>query len=532
MKTHLINFFISMQLKENTTFDERYELKEFKGSGSFGEVWLARDIQTDVDVAIKIYIAMDQRGVEDFKKEFQVSFELNHTNLLHANYLEISKVENRPYLVMPFCPHGSVSKLQGKITELQAWTFLRDVARGLEYLHNQEPPIVHQDIKPENILISKSGDYVITDFGISHRVRDNMRKATAHLNSAGAAAYMGPERYDTAYSSMTASDIWSLGVTLYELVVGELPFNGMGGYLLKNGADYPGLPQEFSKDLNQTMKACLALEPWDRPSAEELADFATCKVKGKECKVKWLKEEDERQTETTQEKELSKDNEKVVKEDESKADVNKRTGTGQTPTGTSITDKTNSRIEIPEGSVKINVPTKSKKTLIIVAASLVGIILVGCIIGFVIHNNKVAEDEAKEKTRIELQNYNDSIALIVNSMQADAALMKVRGDDVTADQRDTCYLKSYNYAKEAFLTLKKYSGSDSNVFKIEAILNKMIQEVKDSLLEYKRHLEVQKLNIENAFENKVFDEYEFNQIHNPLKMRIQKCEDAIYDSEL
>lgn len=283
-----------MQYQEGYVFDDRYELKQYKGSGSFGEVWLALDRQTEVEVAVKIYIAMDQRGMEEFKKEFQVSFELNHTNLLHANYLEISKADNRPYLVMPFCPQGSVTKYQGTMTEEQVWVFLRDVARGLEYLHKQDPPIVHQDIKPENILIAKSGDYVITDFGISHKVRNNMRKASAHLNSAGAVAYMGPERFEAGYSSMMASDIWSLGVTLYELIMGDVPFCGMGGGMLKQGAEYPDLPMEFSKELDQTMKACLSLNTWDRPTAEDLADYAMRKVKGEEATASWLKAEDSR----------------------------------------------------------------------------------------------------------------------------------------------------------------------------------------------------------------------------------------------
>ena len=141
-----------MELQEGTLFDGRYLLKEWIGAGAYGEVWLALDKQTDVEVAIKIYVSMDAKGLDDFKKEFQVSFDLNHTNLLHANYLEVSKQEQRPYLVMPYCPNGSAMKLMGNISEEELWKYIRDVASGLAYLHSQNPPIIHQDIKPDKII--------------------------------------------------------------------------------------------------------------------------------------------------------------------------------------------------------------------------------------------------------------------------------------------------------------------------------------------------------------------------------------------
>ena len=281
-----------MQYIEGSVFDDRYLLKEFKGSGSFGEVWLALDRQTDMEVAVKIYVAMDSHGLSEFKKEFQVSFNLNHTNLLHANYLEVSKEDQRAYLVMPYCPQGSTSKLMGKMSEEQLWEFIRDVSSGLAYLHSQNPPIIHQDIKPDNILIARNGEYVITDFGISSQARSTLRKSALHLSSAGAVAYMGPERFSKQYFSVKASDIWSLGVTIYELAVGDLPFCGMGGSMQKQGADIPDLPEEFSDELNMIMQSCLAKDTWDRPTAEQLADYANQRKKGGNPRPTWTLPED------------------------------------------------------------------------------------------------------------------------------------------------------------------------------------------------------------------------------------------------
>ena len=196
-----------MQYTDGYLLANRYLLNRFVGGGSFGEVWVAHDEAADLEVAVKIYIAMDEKGLEEFRKEFQLSFELNHTNLLHANYLGLNDEDNRPFLVMPYCPDGSVSKYAGNMKEEDLWRFVHDVAAGLAYLHAQNPPIIHQDIKPDNILILKNGDYVITDFGISKQLRQSLRKSALQLNSAGAISYMGPERFSKQFQAVKASDI-------------------------------------------------------------------------------------------------------------------------------------------------------------------------------------------------------------------------------------------------------------------------------------------------------------------------------------
>lgn len=276
-----------MQYSEGYILDGRYEFKRYVGSGTFGEVWVAVDKATDIEVAIKVYVSMDEKGLEDFKKEFQISFELNHTNLLHANYLGVNSDDKRPYLVMPFCPEGSVNKFMGQMSEEDLWRFIRDVASGLAYLHSQQPPIIHQDIKPDNILILKNGDFVITDFGISKQLRATMKKSARSLNSAGAISYMGPERFSKQYHAVKASDIWSLGASIFELATGELPFCGMGGSLQKQGADMPELPEEFSQTLDFVCQSCMAKQPWERPTAQQLAEFAGKMVNGDSPQPTW-----------------------------------------------------------------------------------------------------------------------------------------------------------------------------------------------------------------------------------------------------
>ena len=272
-------------LKIGTKVKDRYTLKEFKGSGSFGEVWLAHDEVLNTDVAIKIYISLDPRGVEEFKSEYITTQGISHPNLLTTSYFDVW--EQRPYLVMKYCAKGASTTQTGKMDEYDLWQFIHDVAAGLKYLHNMPEPIIHQDIKPDNILVDDNNRYLITDFGISKKIRSTMRKQSKRAVGAGATAYMGPERFDADPSPVKASDIWSLGVSIYELATGELPFSGLGGGMQKNGAEMPSLDNKWSKDLNMVMQSCLAKETWDRPTAQQLEEYSESILKGQPATVTW-----------------------------------------------------------------------------------------------------------------------------------------------------------------------------------------------------------------------------------------------------
>lgn len=273
------------EIKIGTKVKDRYILKEFKGSGSFGEVWLAHDEVLDCDVAVKIYISLDPRGVEEFKSEYITTQGISHPNLLTTTYFDVW--EQRPFLVMKYCAKGSSSNLVGKMDEYALWQFIHDVAAGLKYLHAMPDPIIHQDIKPDNILVDDSDRYMITDFGISKRIRSTMRKQSKRAVGAGATAYMGPERFESDPSPVKASDIWSLGASIYELATGELPFSGLGGGMQRNGAEVPALDNKWSKDMTMVMQSCLAKETWNRPTAQQLEDYADAIIKGQPANVTW-----------------------------------------------------------------------------------------------------------------------------------------------------------------------------------------------------------------------------------------------------
>lgn len=272
-------------LKIGTKVKDRYTLKEYKGCGSFGEVWLAHDEVLDMDVAIKIYISLDSNGVEEFKSEYLTTQGISHPNLLTANYFDVWG--QRPFLVMKYCAKGSATSKATIMDEYDLWNFIHDVSSGLRYLHGMTEPIIHQDIKPDNILVDDNNRYLITDFGISKKMRSTMRKQSQRAVGAGATAYMGPERFDSDPSPVKASDIWSLGVSIYELATGELPFSGLGGGMQKNGAEIPSLDNKWSKDLNMVMQSCLAKEPWNRPTAQQLEEYSEAILKGRNAAVTW-----------------------------------------------------------------------------------------------------------------------------------------------------------------------------------------------------------------------------------------------------
>ena len=267
-----------MKLQENMTFDSHYTLQRQLGRGGFSEVWLAHDSYMDLDVAIKIYApgqGMDEHSINEFRHEIKEVFHLNHSNLLKPQHLGIW--ENMPYLIMAYCPAGSCEKRVGTMTEPELWKLIRDVAAGLTYLHEKD--VVHQDIKPDNILIDTEGNYLITDFGISTRARSTLQKSVVGSSisqGSGTVAYMGPERFSQQPAPTKASDIWSLGATLFELIEGTTPFpREVGGGMQKVGADTPTINAPISDALKFTIFKMLSKETWDRPTAATLVEWAT-----------------------------------------------------------------------------------------------------------------------------------------------------------------------------------------------------------------------------------------------------------------
>lgn len=269
-------------MEEKKLFHNRYFMERLLGRGNFSEVWLARDTKTDIAVALKIYApatGLDDNGLNVFAREFALVVNANHKNLLKPLYYD--NFERKPYLVLPYCKDGSIMRNVGKFTEEEAWRLIRDVASGLSWLHNMNPPVIHQDIKPDNVMIGENGDFMITDFGVSTHLKSTLRKSmSAAFSSAGTIAYMAPERFGKDNTPIMANDIYSLGATVFEMLTGDTPFGNDGGLVQKKGADIPELKGEYSSQLKKVISKCLRTNAWERPTAEQLEKYAETALKG------------------------------------------------------------------------------------------------------------------------------------------------------------------------------------------------------------------------------------------------------------
>lgn len=283
-------------------FDNHYKLiRPLNTEGGTADVWLALDTTTVSDkdaldkapflddvklsevgllVAIKIYKpknALDIEGERRFREEFVIVFNCNHANLIHPVYFSI--FEETPYLVLPYCQRGSSELLIGSfVSDDDIWHYIHDVAAGLNYLHHCNPPIIHQDIKPANVLIDDSGNYAITDFGISAK---RMKQYNGSSDSddyeeqSGTFAYMAPERFLESNIPSAESDIWAFGATLCELLTGHVPFGEDGGLVQPDGKvllPFKGI--KISNDIKQLISTCLSKDPSKRPTAEQLLSIA------------------------------------------------------------------------------------------------------------------------------------------------------------------------------------------------------------------------------------------------------------------
>lgn len=280
---------------ETKIFDGHYQLlRPLSTEGGTADVWLAIDtntIDSSIDseegtsssdsgmlVAIKIYRpknALDIDGEQRFRDEFKIVYECRHENLLQPTGFSI--FNGIPYLVLPYCKNGSSEQLIGKqLSPDNIWKFILDVSSGLNRLHTNETPIIHQDIKPANILIDNNGDYAITDFGISSKRKGGHEFYCDEENS-GTMAYMAPERFQENAVPMSQSDIWAFGATLYEILSGKVPFGEEGGKSqIDNSSPILPIPN-IPSDIQHLISDCLAIEPGNRPSAKTIKEAAITK---------------------------------------------------------------------------------------------------------------------------------------------------------------------------------------------------------------------------------------------------------------
>ena len=266
---------------------EKYSLIRKLGQGGFGEVWLANRLgDKHHRIAIKFFKLLHVDDRKLFLAEYQRSANFHHEDVLPS--LFYGEWNSRLFMGMEFCEFGTAAQFIGNLNpnkkgdEALIWNFIYDTASGLQYLHEVEN-VVHQDIKPDNVMINSEGDFVIMDFGISVCVNSDIQ--LSNYCAFGSPAYMAPERFSDSKSIIYANDIWSLGVSIYEMAVGVLPFNGMGGEYA--GVELPSLPNGWSDQLNKVMQSCFVHQTWLRKRAVELKQYAEWILNGKKGSDPW-----------------------------------------------------------------------------------------------------------------------------------------------------------------------------------------------------------------------------------------------------
>ncbi|GFN24009.1 Stk1 family PASTA domain-containing Ser/Thr kinase [Thermanaeromonas sp. C210] len=256
--------------------DGRYEIKEALGGGGMALVYRGQDQLLNRSVTIKILreqFASDRNFVARFQQEAQAVARLSHPNVV--SIYDVGQEEGLHYLVMEYVEGNSLKEVIDRRAPLpaqEAVDIALHICEALEHAH--ENGIIHRDIKPHNILITKQGRVKVTDFGIAQAVSEATMPYTGTL--IGSVHYLAPEQARGETTGVTA-DIYSLGVVLYEMLTGQVPFNGDTplSVALKHLQEEPRPPRELNPDLPLALERiilrALAKDPARRyPSAAAL----------------------------------------------------------------------------------------------------------------------------------------------------------------------------------------------------------------------------------------------------------------------
>ena len=211
-------------LRKGMFLADRYEILEQIGNGGMSDVYKAKCHKLNRYVAIKVLkpeFSQDISFVSKFRVEAQSAAGLSHPNVV--NVYDVGEENGIHYIVMELVEGITLKKYiekRGKLPYKEAVSIAIQVANGMEAAHKHH--IVHRDIKPQNIIISKEGKVKVTDFGIAKAATSSTINSSAAM---GSVHYMSPEQARGGYSD-ERSDIYSFGITLYEMLTGKVPFDG------------------------------------------------------------------------------------------------------------------------------------------------------------------------------------------------------------------------------------------------------------------------------------------------------------------
>ena len=261
-----------MLIAENTVVDGRYRILNRLGSGGMAEVWCAEDAQLGRRVALKILqprFAQDQEFVERFRREASAAAGLQHPNVV--NVFDRGEFDGTYYIAMEYVQGASLRDLINEGMSVEAAVGVtRQILAAAKFAHSHG--VIHRDFKPGNVLVDREGRATVTDFGIA---KAGVSEITQTGSVMGTAQYLSPEQAQ-GLAVTAASDLYSIGVILYEALTGFVPFKADSAVAvaLKQVSEVPRPPSELNpavpKALDAVVLKAMAKDPANRfQSADE-----------------------------------------------------------------------------------------------------------------------------------------------------------------------------------------------------------------------------------------------------------------------
>jgi serine/threonine protein kinase len=264
------------ELTTGSTFAGRYQIIEELGRGGMGRVYKATDTKIKEKVALKLIkpeIASDKKTLERFSNELRIARRITHKNV--GKMFDINEEEGTHYITMEYVSGQDLRGLirqSGKLGIETALSIAKQACEGLSEAH--KTGVIHRDLKPSNIMIDREGNVRIMDFGSARSLKE--RGITGAGVMIGTPDYMSPEQAE-AKAVDQRSDIYSLGVILYEMVTGRVPFEGDTALsiAMRHKSEIPKDPKEYNaqvpSDLSNLILRCLEKDKENRyQSAEEM----------------------------------------------------------------------------------------------------------------------------------------------------------------------------------------------------------------------------------------------------------------------